>query len=239
MRNANTRISHGTPGNYLIDVVGLNRKYQIGSRTIPVLTDIDFPVKKGEFVTVMGPSGSGKSTLLHILGCLDRPSGGTYRFDGLDVLSASDRKLSHIRANDIGFVFQTFNLIPSLSVYENVELPFLYSLVRADDADKRIIDAIRQVGLEKRMNHRPAELSGGEMQRVAIARALSISPKLILADEPTGNLDSETGKEILALFESLHKQGATIVMVTHDPSVADCAQRCVHIVDGKTQRNLR
>ena len=237
MRSENTRILPDTSGNYLIDVIGLSRKYHIGSRTIPVLTDIDFPVKKGEFVTVMGPSGSGKSTLLHILGCLDRPSGGTYRFDGMDVLSASDRELSHIRAHYIGFVFQTFNLIPSLSVYENVELPFLYSSVRADDAEKRIVDSIGQVGLEKRMNHRPAELSGGEMQRVAIARALSISPKLILADEPTGNLDSETGKEILALFENLHKQGATIVMVTHDPSVADCAQRCVHIVDGKTERN--
>ncbi len=239
MPTANNSVPDATRGDYLIDAFGLSRKYHIGSRTIPVLSDIDFPVKKGEFVTVMGPSGSGKSTLLHILGCLDRPSDGTYRFDGLDVLAASDRELSHIRASYIGFVFQTFNLIPSLSVYENVELPFLYSFVSTDDAEKHIVDAIGQVGLKDRMNHRPAELSGGEMQRVAIARALSISPKLILADEPTGNLDSETGKEILALFENLHSQGATIVMVTHDPSVADRAQRCVHIVDGKTQGNRR
>jgi ABC-type lipoprotein export system ATPase subunit len=221
----------------LINAVGMSREYRIGTRVIPVLNGIDFAVKKGEFVAVMGPSGSGKSTLLHILGCLDRPSAGMYRFDGMDVLSASDRELSRIRANYIGFVFQTFNLIPALSVYENIELPFLYSFSDTTHADKRILEAVDQVGLEKRINHRPAELSGGEMQRVAIARALSISPKLILADEPTGNLDTETGRGILALFENLHHQGATIVMITHDSSVADRAQRCIHLKDGVVEEN--
>jgi len=234
---ANSTPHHGATADCLIDAKSMRRDYQIGERTIPVLREIDFSVVKGEFVAITGPSGSGKSTLLHILGCLDCPTGGTYRFDGLDVLTASDRELSHIRANFIGFVFQTFNLIPSLSVYENVELPFLYSSSGIVNIGKRIDEAIVQVGLEKRMNHRPAELSGGEMQRVAIARALAIAPKLILADEPTGNLDSRTGKEILALFENLHDQGATIVMVTHDPSIAGRAQRRVHLVDGRTQKD--
>jgi len=218
----------------LIEAVGMRREYRIGPRTIPVLQNIDLFVNRGEFLTIMGPSGSGKSTLLHLLGCLDRPSGGTYRFDGLDVLNASDRVLSGIRASSIGFVFQTFNLIPTLSIYENVRLPFLYANSDREDIDHRIATAVSRVGLENRISHRPGELSGGEMQRVAIARALAISPKLILADEPTGNLDSDTGSDVLTLFDELHRQGATIVMVTHDPSVADRAQRCVHMVDGRT-----
>jgi len=222
----------------LIDAVGIGKEYCIGSRTIAVLNNVDFSVKKGEFVAVMGPSGSGKSTLLHILGCLDRPSAGTYRFDDRNVLSASDRELSRLRAEYIGFVFQTFNLVSALNIYENVELPFLYSSRRASLAHKRITEAIDQVGLEKRMNHKPAELSGGEMQRVAIARAISIEPKLILADEPTGNLDTGTGAEILELFRKLHQQGATIVMVTHDRSVADSAQRCIQLVDGKVDSGI-
>jgi ABC-type lipoprotein export system ATPase subunit len=219
----------------LIDAVGIGKEYCIGNRTITVLNHVDFWVKKGEFVAVMGPSGSGKSTLLHILGCLDRPSAGTYRFDGKDVLNASDRELSRYRAEYIGFVFQTFNLVSALNIYENVELPFLYSSRRPSLAHKRITEAIDQVGLGKRMNHKPSELSGGEMQRAAIARAISIEPKLILADEPTGNLDTITGGEILVLFRKLHQQGATIVMVTHDRSVADTAQRCVQLVDGKVE----
>ena len=219
----------------LIDAVGIGKEYCIGNRTIAVLNHVDFSVKKGEFVAVMGPSGSGKSTLLHILGCLDRPSVGTYRFDGKDVLGASDRELSRYRAEYIGFVFQTFNLVSALNIYENVELPFLYSSRRASLAHKRITEAIDQVGLGKRMNHKPSELSGGEMQRVAIARAISIEPKLILADEPTGNLDTITGGEILELFKKLHQEGATIIMVTHDRSVADSAQRCVQLVNGNVE----
>ncbi len=218
---------------YLIAATGIEKKYRIGSAFIQVLSGIDFYVGKGEFVAVMGPSGSGKSTLLHILGCLDRPTSGSYRLDSEDVLNASDRVLSRIRANHIGFVFQTFNLVPALNLFENVELPFFYSSVETRMARQRTIDAVRQVGLEERMDHRPSELSGGEMQRVAIARALAIQPKLILADEPTGNLDSNTSLEILDLFRDLHSRGATIVMVTHDREVASCAQKRIILKDGK------
>jgi len=218
---------------YLIAAAGIGKKYRIGSTFIQVLGGIDFYVEKGEFVAVMGPSGSGKSTLLHILGCLDRPTSGSYRLNNEDVLNASDRVLSRIRANHIGFVFQTFNLVPALNLYENVELPFFYSSVESRTARQRIIDAVKQVGLEDRMGHKPSELSGGEMQRVAIARALAIQPKLILADEPTGNLDSGTSLEILDLFRDLHSRGATIVMVTHDREVASCAQKRIILKDGK------
>jgi ABC-type lipoprotein export system ATPase subunit len=218
---------------YLIAAAGIGKKYCIGSTFIQVLSGIDLYVEKGEFVAVMGPSGSGKSTLLHILGCLDCPTSGSYRLDNEDVLNASDRVLSRIRANHIGFVFQTFNLVPALNLFENVELPFLYSSVESRTARQRIIDAVKQVGLEDRMGHKPSELSGGEMQRVAIARALAIQPKLILADEPTGNLDSGTSWEILDLFRDLHSRGATIVMVTHDREVASCAQKRIILKDGK------
>ena len=181
----------------------------------------------------MGPSGSGKSTLLHILGCLERPCSGLYLLDGRDISNASDRELSNIRANHIGFVFQTLNLLPQLNLFENVELPFLYSSLDALKVKERVIRAVKQVGLIDRLNHRPAELSGGEMQRMAIARALAIEPALILADEPTGNLDSGTSSEILELFQSLHNDGATILMVTHDGEVASHAQRVMTLRDGK------
>lgn len=217
----------------LINAIGIGKKFDIGPTTLSVLGKIDFSVKKGEFVAVMGPSGSGKSTLLHILGCLDRPSSGSYHFGGHDVLRATDRQLSRLRAETIGFVFQTFNLIPALNVYENVELPFLYRSIRAQLVKQKVFEAIDLVGLKKRVMHKPSELSGGEMQRVAIARAISIQPKLILADEPTGNLDTETGSEIMGLFKELHHQGATIVMVSHDQTVADSAQRTIHLIDGK------
>ena len=216
----------------LIEAIGLGKQYRIGSRSISVLESVDFCVRKGEFVAIMGPSGSGKSTLLHILGCLDRPSAGGYQFDGRNVLEASDRELSHIRANHIGFIFQTFNLVPTLNVYENVELPFVYAAIGTAQARRRIDAAIDQVGLGPRVKHKPSELSGGEMQRVAIARAIAVAPKLILADEPTGNLDSATGREILEIFGDLHHRGATIVLVTHDRDVAAVAQRRVHLVDG-------
>jgi putative ABC transport system ATP-binding protein len=181
----------------------------------------------------MGPSGSGKSTLLYILGCLDRPTSGTYLLEGRDVSQASDKELSRLRANQIGFVFQTFNLLPHLSLVENVALPFLYSALDDQTAKERVMSAIQRVGLADRLTHRPTELSGGEMQRVAIARALAIEPNLILADEPTGNLDSKTSLEILALFQRLNESGSTIVMVTHDREVASYAQRVLLLKDGK------
>ena len=218
---------------YLIEVSGINKEFRIGASLIHVLKDIDVHVDKGEFLAIMGPSGSGKSTLLHILGCLEIPTSGVYILDGKDVFKSSDRELSNFRANHIGFVFQTFNLLPQLTVLENVELPFLYSSCDGDETIERVTKAIEQVGLMDRLNHRPTELSGGEMQRVAIARAVAIEPTLILADEPTGNLDSRTSKEILDLFEKLHNDSATILMVTHDREVASRSQRILTLRDGK------
>lgn len=217
----------------LIEVSGLRKEFQLGSTLIQALKGIDIVVDKNAFMAIMGPSGSGKSTLLHILGCLQRPTSGKYVLDAQDVSKASDKELSFIRANKIGFVFQTFNLLPQLNIFENVELPFLYSSNDHHRVEKQIINAIEKVGLVKRLNHKPAELSGGEMQRVAIARALAIEPTLILADEPTGNLDSGTSADILHLFQELHINGATIVMVTHDADVASCAQRVVTLKDGE------
>jgi putative ABC transport system ATP-binding protein len=218
---------------YLIEAAGIHKKFSIGSATIHVLKGIDTYIDRGEFVAIMGPSGSGKSTLLYILGCLDRPTSGTYLLEGRDVSQASDKELSHLRANQIGFVFQTFNLLPHLSLVENVGLPFLYSALDDQAAKERVMSAVQRVGLSDRIAHRPTELSGGEMQRVAIARALAIEPNLILADEPTGNLDSKTSLEILALFQGLHESGSTIVMVTHDREVASYAQRVLVLKDGK------
>jgi putative ABC transport system ATP-binding protein len=218
---------------YLIEAAGIHKKFSIGSATIHVLKGIDTYIDRGEFVAIMGPSGSGKSTLLYILGCLDRPTSGTYLLEGRDVSQASDKELSHLRANQIGFVFQTFNLLPHLSLVENVGLPFLYSALDDQAAKERVMSAVQRVGLSDRIAHRPTELSGGEMQRVAIARALAIEPNLILADEPTGNLDSNTSLEILALFQRLHESGSTIVMVTHDREVASYAERVLVLKDGK------
>jgi len=216
----------------LIDTRSLFKTYSIGRSSIVALKYIDFFADEGEFVAVMGPSGSGKSTLLHILGCLDRPTSGSYRFSGIDIPSASDNTLSHIRSNWIGFIFQTFNLVSTLSVYENVELPFFYSNRLEKRKHQRVTEAIERVGLGERSRHRPSELSGGEMQRAAIARALAVRPKLILADEPTGNLDTRTGKDILALFTQMNADGATIIMVTHNVEVAGYAHRTVFLKDG-------
>ena len=218
---------------YLIEASGIHKEFSIGSSIIHVLKGIDSHVKKGEFVAIMGPSGSGKSTMLYILGCLQRPTSGTYLLDGRDVFKASDRELSRIRANQIGFVFQTFNLLPYLNIFENVELPFLYFSLDDHGTKERIMTSIQRVGLADRLRHRPAELSGGEMQRVAIARALAIEPALILADEPTGNLDSKTSLEILELFKKLNDSGSTIVMVTHNSEVASHAQRVLMLKDGQ------
>jgi len=202
---------------------------------LPVLRGIDLEVERGGFVAVMGASGSGKSTLLNILGCLDRPTGGTYELEGRDVSRMSDEELSTIRNERIGFIFQSFNLIPSLTVLENVEAPLYYGSARPGRRVARCRELLASVGLAERLRHRPTQLSGGECQRVAIARSLVNDPALLLADEPTGNLDSRTGEEVLALIEALHRQGRTVLMITHDPAVAARAQRTIRIRDGRIE----
>ncbi len=220
----------------IIDANAIVKTYRKETVTIPVLRGIDLQMFKGQFLAVMGSSGSGKSTLLNIIGCLDRPTAGSYRLDGVDVQRSSDDQLSRLRSRYLGFVFQTFNLIPNLTVAENIELPFLYRSVDPSTILKRVHKAVDQVGLNDRINHRPSELSGGEMQRVAIARALAIEPKLILADEPTGNLDSQNSKEIMQLFKRLHHQGCTIILVTHNRQVALHADSWITIKDGRILR---
>jgi putative ABC transport system ATP-binding protein len=220
----------------IIEADALVKTYRKENVTIPVLQGIDLRICEGEFLGIMGASGSGKSTLLNIIGCLDKPTSGSYRLQGVDVLQSSDDQLSRLRSRYLGFVFQTFNLIANLTVAENVELPFLYQSVDPSTISERVERAVSQVGLNGRMNHRPAELSGGEMQRVAVARALAIEPKLILADEPTGNLDSHNSNEIMQLFKKLHDQGRTIILVTHDRQVASYADAWVTINDGRIIR---
>ena len=217
----------------LVDLTNVFKSYTVGPSTVSVLKNVDLGVERGEFVAVMGPSGSGKSTLLHILGCLDRPDSGRYLLDRRNMLDSTDSELSRTRAHQIGFVFQTFNLIHNLDVYENVALPFLYSAKQNGNSESRVRAAIEQVGLTDRITHKPFQLSGGEMQRTAIARAVAVDPKLILADEPTGNLDAATGREILKLFQMLNEKGATIVMVTHNQSVAAHARRVMNLNDGR------
>lgn len=217
----------------LIEATKICKDFHIGVSKIRALRNIDFHANRGDFFAIMGASGSGKSTLLYILGCLDRPTTGTYILDGQDVSHTTDRELSHIRANRIGFIFQTFNLLPQLNTYENVEVPFLYGSLGGEEVEERVIRAVRRVGLLHRLKHRPSELSGGEMQRVAIARAICMDPVLILADEPTGNLDSQTGLDILKIFEELNNHGATILLVTHDLEVAAFARRKLTLKDGQ------
>jgi len=212
---------------------GVTKEYGEGEARLLVLKGIDLEVRRGEFLAIMGPSGSGKSTLLNILGCLDRPTAGSYLFESEDVAGLSDNRLSDIRNRRIGFIFQSFNLIPQLTVLENVGVPLLYGAapgVAADDRCRELLDA---VGLGHRLGHRPPQLSGGERQRVAIARALANDPVLLLADEPTGNLDSRTGKEVLRLMDELHAEGRTIILITHDAEVAERAERRIHIHDGQ------
>ena len=217
----------------LIRAEGLSKSYRLGESDVPVLRGLNLEVGRGEFVAVMGQSGSGKSTLLHILGCLDRPSSGRYRFGGRAVDGLNDTVRSRVRASEIGFVFQKYHLLPQLSVFENVGLPFLYSLKPQGNIRNRVMEVLSQVGLTHRALHRPSQLSGGEVQRAAIARALVAKPTLILADEPTGSLDATTGGEILELLERIHQGGATLVMVTHDSKVASRAGRTLHLKDGR------
>ncbi len=217
----------------LIEASDLRKVYQMGPTQVHALRGVQLHVGSGEFVALMGPSGSGKSTLLHLLGCLDRPNGGSYRLGGVAVDSMTDLELSRVRNQRIGFVFQAFNLIPQHTVMENVEMPLVYAGIPKAVRRKQGLHILRQVGLGEKLGHRPSELSGGEAQRAAIARALVVRPLLLLADEPTGNLDSQTGDGIMALFVDLNQRGTTIVMVTHNRDVAACASRIVEMRDGR------
>ncbi len=214
----------------MILIDNLSKIYKIGDVEVHAIRGVSFHIKPREFVSIMGPSGSGKSTCLHILGCLDRPTIGSYRLDGCEVSRLSDNELARVRNKKIGFVFQNFNLLPKSTALQNVELPLIYAGV--GNRAQRCREALKRVGLGKRVKHRPLELSGGEQQRVAIARALVNDPALLLADEPTGNLDSRSGKEIMAIFSELYAQGITIIIITHDRGVAEYGSRIIHFKDG-------
>ena len=217
----------------MIDIQDLCKFYQVGDDRVRALDHATLHISPREFVSIIGPSGSGKSTLMNIIGCLDVADAGVYKLDGLPIGEYSENELAHIRNKKIGFVFQSFNLIPKLSAEENVELPLIYQKVPRAERQQRVREALERVGLQKRARHLPTELSGGQQQRVAIARALVTRPSLILADEPTGNLDSKTSQEIMDMFHELHRQGNTIVLITHDPGVAKQAERAIHILDGR------
>jgi putative ABC transport system ATP-binding protein len=216
----------------------LQRDYDMGGEVVHALRGVDVVIRKNEFVAIMGPSGSGKSTLMNLIGCLDSPSGGEYWLNGHRVSELGDDELARIRNKEIGFVFQTFNLLPRATALHNVELPLVYAGTGARQRRELAADALRRVGLEDRMQHRPNELSGGQRQRVAIARALVNQPSILLADEPTGNLDSATSEEIMTLFEALYRGGQTIVLVTHESDIAAHARRQVHLKDGRVERDF-
>ncbi|MGH9124229.1 MAG: ABC transporter ATP-binding protein [Acidimicrobiales bacterium] len=217
----------------VIELEGVNKVYKSGSLEVAALIDVDLTIDQGEFVAVVGPSGSGKSTLMHILGCLDVPTTGTYRLAGDDVSTLSENELADIRNERIGFVFQQFNLLPSMTALRNVELPLAYAGYNRAQRKELAVEALERVGLGDRVDHRPGELSGGQQQRVAVARALVTEPAMILADEPTGNLDSTATADVLRLFQELHQSGRTIVLITHEPAVAAAAGRTVHFLDGR------
>ena len=219
----------------MIDIQDLCKVYLVGEERVRALDHATLHIYPQEFVSIIGPSGSGKSTLMNIIGCLDVADAGTYRLDGLPIEDYSENQLAKIRNEKIGFVFQSFNLIPKLTAEENVELPLIYQKVPRAQRAERVKEALERVGLSKRAKHLPTELSGGQQQRVAIARAIATRPKLILADEPTGALDSKTSQEIIDIFHELHQQGNTIVLITHDGDVARQAQRSIHILDGQIQ----
>jgi len=223
----------------LIQTRGLTKRYEVGGEEIYALQDVDLDIDRNEYLAITGPSGSGKTTLMNLLGCLDTPTRGTYLLNEQEVSQLSDDRLAEIRNREIGFVFQTFNLLPRATALHNVELPLVYRGVPAEERHEKALQALRSVEMEDRAGHRPNELSGGQRQRVAIARALVNSPSLLLADEPTGNLDSKTGEEILRVFERLQSQGQTIVVVTHEKTIASRAHRVVSIHDGRISSDLR
>jgi putative ABC transport system ATP-binding protein len=223
----------------VIELEGIERIFQVGEQQVRALRGVDLRIDAGEYVSIMGPSGSGKSTLLNVLGCLDRPSAGTYRLDGRRVGELDEKALAAVRRDTIGFVFQTFHLVPRLDARANVALPLLFAGVESTERRRRADEALAAVGLSDRADHRPDQLSGGQRQRVAIARAVVTEPRVILADEPTGNLDTHSGEEIVALLEELNSGGMTLVVVTHDPDIAARARRRVRIVDGQVASDQR
>lgn len=216
----------------LIEIKELHKNYLMGEIEVPALKGVNLKIKQNEYVAIMGPSGSGKSTLMNILGCLDTPTDGNYLFNNVDVSSLDDDALSTMRNREIGFIFQSFNLLPKMSSLHNVELPLMYAGVPKNERKERAIKALQRVGLADRMLHKPSELSGGQRQRVAVARALVTNPGILLADEPTGALDSKTGEEIMELFDELHREGNTIILITHEREIADYAHRTIYLKDG-------
>ncbi len=215
-----------------IELTEVQKIYQMGETKVFALAGVSLDIKDGEFTAIMGPSGSGKSTLMNILGCLDRPTSGSYRLDELEVANMTDDQLAVTRNKKIGFVFQNFNLLPRMDALQNVTLPLVYAKIAGKERRQRGEQALRLVGLGNRMEHKPNELSGGQRQRVAIARALVNNPSIVMADEPTGNLDTKSGEEIMTVFQELHNQGKTIILVTHEPDIADHAARVIHVRDG-------
>ena len=219
----------------LLDLKRISKRYLIGSVEVNALRSIDLKIEKGEYVALMGPSGSGKSTLMNIIGCLDTPSGGEYSLNGKEVSKMSEDELAEVRNREIGFIFQTFNLVPRSNALDNVALPLVYAGYKKEERIRKAKESLNDVGLGDRMTHKPNELSGGQRQRVAVARALVNNPSIILADEPTGNLDSKTSEEIMALFDQIHKKGNTIIVVTHEEDIARHALRIVRIKDGQVE----
>ena len=222
-----------------VSVGDLRKDYVLGGETVHALRGVSFDVPEGDYISIMGPSGSGKSTLLNLLGCLDRPSAGSYMLSDVDVAKMSDDRLAEIRSTEIGFIFQSYNLLAALSVVENIEVPLYYSRRVNPETRRRCVELAQMVGLGDRLNHRPTQLSGGQQQRVAIARSLVNNPEFILADEPTGNLDTTTSHEILDLLEQLNSEGRTIIMVTHEPDVAARTKRSIHLLDGRVVSDER
>lgn len=220
----------------IVDIRNLSKVYQLGTFEVSALRDFDLDIEQGQYIAIMGPSGSGKSTLLNVLGCLDTPSSGIYNLAGEDVSSLDDNELSAIRGSRIGFIFQSYNLIAQLNVIENIEVPMYYQGVGEHKSFARAKELAEMVGLGDRLKHRPSELSGGQQQRVAIARSLANDPVIILADEPTGNLDSESGAEILSILDDLHQRGKTLIVVTHDENIAKQAERIIYLLDGRIER---